>query len=93
MKLLESNETLLKGNTEIKDDIVQFDDVSIRIIQLVNRHLKLVAKDQSGWDSLFLDPLDGRFWELLYLHSDMHGGGPPLLKLLNSLEAKQKYEV
>jgi hypothetical protein len=44
-----------------------------------------------GWDVLYRDPRDGRFWELTYPHGDVQGGGPPRLHLLSVEELRGKY--
>lgn len=92
MKLLVSNETELKGSVQVDGNAVYFDDISNRIIQLTNQNLILVAKDPSGWDSLYFDPRDGRFWELSYPNSERHGGGAPLLKVLDSCDERHKHK-
>jgi len=53
--------------------------------------LSKVARDSSGWDSLYVDPSDNRFWELTYPESASHGGGPPHLKCLSRMEVREKY--
>ena len=45
----------------------------------------------SVWDTLFRDPRDGRLWEKIYPMSEMHGGGPPTLRLLPESDVVQKY--
>jgi hypothetical protein len=45
----------------------------------------------SGWSALHLDPGDGRFWELTFPEGHLHGGGPPLLRVVSEEEARQKY--
>lgn len=62
-----------------------------RIEELVRHGLREMARDSSGWDVLYLDPDDGRLWELTYPHSEMHGGGPPLLRVITSEKARTKY--
>lgn len=46
-----------------------------------------------GWELLYRDPRDGRLWELIYPHSELHGGGPPRLYLLSPAEAQAKYRL
>lgn len=67
------------------------DDACRRIDRLVRFHLKELGRDSSGWDALYRDPDDGRLWELIYPQSELHGGGPPLLRCLTIGEARQKY--
>ena len=42
------------------------DEVTKRIQQLVRDYLKKVATDRTGWEVLYRDPGDGRYWELSY---------------------------
>jgi hypothetical protein len=46
---------------------------------LIEHHLKRVGEDPSGWNILYRDPSDGRYWELIFPHSELQGGGPPTL--------------
>jgi len=64
-----------------------------RIDTLVATHLREVARDPSGWDVLYIDPLDLRYWELVYLESDLQGGGPPTLRQLSAELARGKYGI
>ena len=52
------------------------DEVDARIQRLVNDYQQRLGSANGGWDVLFRDPQDGRFWEMTFLHSEMHGGGP-----------------
>lgn len=67
------------------------DEACERIEKLITKHLERIAVDASGWDTLYRDPQDGRYWELLYLHSEMHGGGPPSLIQVEKDSIKEKY--
>ena len=51
------------------------------------------SPDSGAWETLFLDPTDGRYWEHTYPQSYLHGGGPPELIHLSLVEAKQKYKI
>jgi Immunity protein 27 len=66
---------------------------SKRIFALTQSRLVKVKTDASGWDTLYRDPTDGRFWELIYPQSHLHGGGPPELRNLTPDDAKQKYAL
>lgn len=90
MKLLPA-ETCLTGKWLLKDGRVVADEVCARIEELTQRHLLELGRDASGWDALFVDPDDGRLWELIYPESGLHGGGAPELRLLATVQAKQKY--
>ena len=67
------------------------DDVCKRIFALTESHLVKLGSDASGWDVVYRDPNDGRFWELIYPQSELFGGGPPQLRCLTTEEAEQKY--
>jgi hypothetical protein len=85
------HETVLVGSWISKDGSVVEDAVSERIRRLVRTSLRRNATDATGWDTLYEDPRDGRLWELIYPHSEMHGGGPPLLRVITEVEARLKY--
>lgn len=67
------------------------DEVCQRIDKLIKTYLVLVANSFDGWSSLFQDPDDFRLWELIYPQSDLHGGGPPILKCIGAGDAQIKY--
>jgi hypothetical protein len=90
MKLLPT-ETLLTGAWALHGDRVIADATCERINQLARSHLKLLGRDWSGWETLYLDPDDGRLWEQTYPQGEMHGGGPPQLRCVGREEAKAKY--
>lgn len=48
--------------------------------------LERVGVDASGWLALYRDRVTGQRWELSYPHSEMHGGGPKLLRCLGDGE-------
>lgn len=62
-----------------------------RIKELISNHLLELARDHTGWETLFVDPDDGRLWERTYPQGHMHGGGPPMLTHLSEEEAREKY--
>jgi len=88
---LSNQEEKLIGKWIYENGNFRKDEVSERIEWLLNTHLKRIGTDISGWDVLYIDPTDNRFWELTYLESEMHGGGPPTLICISYEEAKQKY--
>ncbi|GAA4335936.1 hypothetical protein GCM10023149_44260 [Mucilaginibacter gynuensis] len=63
-----------------------------RIEWLVNNYLIMVA-NKDGWEKLYQDPSDQRYWEYTYPDSEMQGGGPQLLTVLSNREAKIKYNL
>ena len=90
---LGSSETILVGSRTSNGDQVVADDISRRIEYLTQNILEKIASSDDGWDVLFLDTDDSRYWELTYSDSDSHGGGAPTLKNLSAKKASQKYQV
>ena len=90
---LRPSETLLRGEWIVRANAVVPDETCKRIEALTTSLLKHLASDATGWDSLFQDPADGRLWELYYPKSEMHGGGPPSLRNVTTLQAISKYTL
>lgn len=67
------------------------DAVWERIEILTSESLVLLATDGNGRDKLYRDPADGRLWELTRVAPHMKDGGPPLLTLIEPLQAENKY--
>jgi hypothetical protein len=88
---LSPNETDLVGDWRAIGDAIEPDETSKRIEQLTRDHLVRLGYDPSGWDTLFADPNDGRFWELTYPSSGSEGGGPPRLTCIDLQTAREKY--
>lgn len=76
---LNSNESELNGEWMLENGILIANDVTIRIQNLVQNHLIKVNTSKSGWEVLYQDPDDERFWLLSYNESHLHGGGAPKL--------------
>jgi hypothetical protein len=91
MKTLQPHETDLLGKWIFCGTQVEGDETCKRIKWLVAEKLQEIKTDDSGWDVLYRDPVDGRYWELTYPQSHMHGGGPPRLTHLSIEQAKTKY--
>ncbi|WP_186639625.1 Imm27 family immunity protein [Rufibacter sediminis] len=92
MKLKKEEKELI-GHWRVDGMLMKLDDVSQRIKELTESHLLKIATDESGWKVLYKDQEDGRFWELVYSESQMHGGGAPTLVHLSEAEAKESYMV
>lgn len=88
---LESHETLLGGRAEDRRASTEANDVDERIFWLVTKRLMPQGRSPDGWSSLFVDPRDGRFWELTFPHGSLFGGGPRRLTLLSPQVAEEKY--
>lgn len=82
-KLLPHEKELVGGAIKTEGGI-DADAVSQRIIWLISEVLKIVGieKDSGGWETLYRDPADGRYWLLWYPQGEYHGGGSPALKNL-----------
>jgi Immunity protein 27 len=92
MTELAPEEVDLRGDWLVqKDRSVVGDATEQRIEWLATEKLERVANDWSGWEILYRDLRDGRFWELTYPQGEMHGGGPRRLHVLSHDEAAAKY--
>jgi len=85
------DETELVGRWKSQDGRMVADETAERITALVRYWLKPVSG--GGWERLLQDPSDGRFWEMTYPMSEMHGGGPPALRVISADGARGKYKV
>lgn len=93
MKKLQSHEQELVGKWVLVSNKMVADETCQRIEELIDGYLMKLATDESGWDTLYQDPSDGRYWELTYPQSEMHGGGPPALTSVSEDYARQKYKI
>jgi len=88
---IEPTESDLVGGWVTQQHRVVADATEIRIGQLVERDLQKIAVNAADWCVLYGDPSDGRYWELTYPQSEMHGGGPRRLSVIDSDAARTKY--
>lgn len=91
MKPLGRHEADLAGRWTTSGNRTETDDTCKRIEWLIAEKLQKLATDSSGWNVLYLDPVDARYWELTYPQSHAHGGGPPRLTHLSNEEAQSRY--
>jgi hypothetical protein len=89
MTELQPEEVDLLGKWERVDDRVVADETCDRIKRLTSGVLERIAG--GGWEILYRDPSDGRYWELTYPEGQMHGGGPPRLTYVSEPQARVKY--
>ena len=89
--VLEPWETVLAGSWIDLGSRVVADEVTARIERLRSEVLELLGHTPDGWSTLYRDPTDGRLWELTYLQSELHGGGPPHLAALDREVAEARY--
>lgn len=91
---IKAEETILKGGWKLSGGkSMEADSVSKRIEWLITKYLIEVGEDESGWNKLYQDPEDNRYWELTYLESQTHGGGAPQLENIAPQEAAKKYNM
>jgi hypothetical protein len=90
---LNKEETELKGKWLFDGISLKNDSISDRIETLTLSYLKKISQDKSGWTTLYQDPLDNRYWELLYENSDFQSGGPPTLRNISKEDAILKYSI
>jgi len=92
---LEPAETELTGSWVTLSGAVVSDSVCKRIEWLIKYALEQIAvnPESGGWEILFRDKRDGRYWERTYPHGESHGGGPPRLSVLAFEDARKKYGV
>jgi hypothetical protein len=67
------------------------DEICNRIEALIRGHLQKISTRENGWIHLYIDPNDGRLWELTYPHGDWHGGGPPTLTCISQDDSQRLY--
>lgn len=95
MNDLRPDEYLLIGRWIDDAGTLKADSVCERIEWLIAHRLKRLADspEWGGWETLYQDSNDGRYWERTYPQSDLHGGGPPKLQVLSATAAAQKYRL
>jgi hypothetical protein len=93
MQSLRLDESVLIGSWIVKNNSVIADEVSKRIENLINNTLKMVGVSDDGWEKLYIDPHDNRYWELTFPNNESHGGGAPKLAVVNIQSVKFKYHI
>jgi len=92
---LKPEEVILTGRWLFDGYVNRGDLVCERIAWLTQHELQRLANSQQwgDWEILYLDPSDGRHWELTYPQGDLQGGGPPQLQLISAADARIKYPL
>ncbi len=93
MRKLELSEKQLIGKWQITNGVPKPDEISERIDYLISKVLVRFSSSEDGWSVLYQDKEDGRYWELTYPESELHGGGPPTLTWLSFEEVKKRYKI
>ena len=86
-------ETEIIGSWVVVNGRLTEDETCRRLRSLVENHLQHVATSADGWEKLYQDPNDGRYWEWLYPQAEMQRGGPPALRVLSPETARRRYGV
>ena len=87
------DERQLTGAWDDQQEGVLGDEVDRRIFWLVRHRLRACATANGGWDQLYADPSDGRYWELTFGQGTPSVGGPRQLTFLTPEDAAAKYGV
>ena len=90
---LKASEIKLIGQWIFDGKRIEKDSVCQRIEYLTKNILIKVAADESGWNVLYKDPEDNRYWQLRYDNSDSHGGGPPTLEFVQEEDIRLYYAI
>lgn len=90
---IEPHETAIVGAWIMKGGRMTGDSACERVHALTKTDLKFIAGHSNGWERLYVDPRDGRYWEHTYPQSGMHGGGPPALFQISAENASAKYKL
>jgi Cu2+-containing amine oxidase len=85
------NELEIVGSRMMVNGRMIEDNASRRITHLIKNELEQIANTKDVWEKLYRDPRDGRYWELVNPQSEMQGGGPPALQVIERQSARQKY--
>ena len=90
---IDPHETSIRGEWQFVDGRMVADPSLLRIRALIDTELEKIGNTSGGWETLYRDRRDGRFWELFYPQGEMQGGGPESLQFIDSAEAAHKYGV
>ena len=88
--LLPSEKSLRGSWIETKTG-VEGDETCKRIHWLTENVLEFVKS--GNWEGLYLDPNDGRHWLLYYPQSELHGGGPPSMRVISKNEVHERFST
>lgn len=90
---LKKEEIELVGEWVFQNGEIIENSVAKRINLLKDNYLIKVTTDKSGWNTLYQDPEDKRYWELTYRDSELQGGGAPLLTNITKEDAILKFNL
>ena len=90
MKLL-PDEVLLEGAWIKTENGVDGDETCKRIHWLIENSLEFVKS--GNWEGVYLDTHDGRHWLVFYPQSELHGGGPPSMRVIDENEIGERFNA
>jgi hypothetical protein len=91
LSLVDSPHTEYIGGRYFKDGVMHADEVTEFIEREATGYLDQLGADETGWNLLYRDRRDGRYWEMTYPQSSLQGGGPPALRLLAMDEVRSRF--
>jgi hypothetical protein len=93
MNTPDPSETEIIGGIKNEHGVATNDEQLTRIWWLITNKLDKIATADNGWEQLYRDPNDGRFWELFFPRGELQAGGPPALHVVTCEVACEKYHV
>lgn len=90
---LSPNESVLIGEIFFHDGKITHNEAVDRIRFLTQQVLEKIASSSDGWELLYIDPSDKRYWELSYQHGELQGGGVPKLTFISKEDVLKKYNL
>ena len=92
---LKPHETDLVGGWAFDGGRIVADAVENRIHYLITHSLEKIAvcPETGGWETLYRDPSDGRYWERTFPQGELQGGGPMRLINIPAVDAAAKYRI
>jgi hypothetical protein len=86
--------TVIDGARRTENGELENDGPNCQLInRLVANRLIHVDQREGGWPKLYHDPSDGAYWELDYPHTEMYGGGAPMLTRLSAEQVRSLYHL
>ena len=90
---IKPSETIIESDPIILGSDEDASKASERIDDLIYNYLSEKARANGGWDILFRDPADQRYWELTAPKGEYHGYGPLRLSYIPNQDATFKYNL
>ncbi|WP_294736641.1 Imm27 family immunity protein [uncultured Flavobacterium sp.] len=90
---IQSNETELIGGVIYTEVEMIYNETVTRINKLVKNYLVKIGTDKTGWEILYQDPKDKRYWGMVFPQGDLQGGGVPSLVNISEEIAMLKFNI